>query len=186
MSRDCTDKKRTPAILSPAYGLLLFRLLTRCRRPPRPYNGSSWALCLPHPPMDSQTKVATTESPNEELPREATEDEIKNLVHEVDDIPFTAWLLTFTGAATHLARFSITVTWRKTSHSCHRSYNLLKTSRKLSPKSSRQSTAPWCIGVGTSDGNNHPECVSLLPVFNTGSIRNHIRCLDRPSSNYAS
>lgn len=50
---------------------------------------------------------------NETFPREATKDEIQNLVHDVDDIPITVWLLTFTGAAAQLARFGITVAWRK-------------------------------------------------------------------------
>ena len=47
------------------------------------------------------------------LPRDARADEIENFPHEMDDIPITAWLLAFTGAAAQLARFGITVTWRK-------------------------------------------------------------------------
>ncbi len=50
-------------------------------------------------------------------PREATKEEIETLVHEVDNIPMTAWLLTYTGAAAQLARFGIIVTWRK-SNTC--------------------------------------------------------------------
>ncbi|KAF2794545.1 oligopeptide transporter [Melanomma pulvis-pyrius CBS 109.77] len=48
----------------------------------------------------------------ESLPRIATKQEIQNLIHEIDDIPITAWLLTFTGAVTQLARFGITVAWQ--------------------------------------------------------------------------
>ncbi|OTA98393.1 hypothetical protein M426DRAFT_326018 [Hypoxylon sp. CI-4A] len=46
------------------------------------------------------------------FPREATKEEIENLTHEPDDIPVTAWLLTFTGAASQLARFGCTVAWQ--------------------------------------------------------------------------
>ncbi|KAG9236197.1 POT family-domain-containing protein [Amylocarpus encephaloides] len=48
----------------------------------------------------------------ESLPRDATKEEIRDLFHEVDKIPISAWLLTFTGAAAQLARFSITVAWQ--------------------------------------------------------------------------
>ncbi|KAF2258303.1 hypothetical protein CC78DRAFT_587291 [Lojkania enalia] len=37
---------------------------------------------------------------------------IHALIHEVDDIPPTAWLLTFTGALSQLARYGITVAWQ--------------------------------------------------------------------------
>lgn len=47
------------------------------------------------------------------LPRVATMEEIHNLMHVPDDIPITAWLLAFTGAASQFARFGVTVTWRK-------------------------------------------------------------------------
>lgn len=47
------------------------------------------------------------------LERQATREEIQTLVHVVDDIPITAWLLTFTGAAAQFARFGITVAWRR-------------------------------------------------------------------------
>jgi proton-dependent oligopeptide transporter, POT family len=48
-----------------------------------------------------------------DLPRDATQEEIDSLVHEIADIPLTAWLLSFTGAAAQFARFGITITWRK-------------------------------------------------------------------------
>jgi hypothetical protein len=47
------------------------------------------------------------------FPREATRQEILDLVHETDDVPITTWLLTFTGAAAQLARYGVTVAWRK-------------------------------------------------------------------------
>ncbi|KAF1952408.1 hypothetical protein CC80DRAFT_495451 [Byssothecium circinans] len=57
--------------------------------------------------------TVATESPNESsLPRKATTEEIQTLIHEVDDIPLTAWLLTFTGAVSQLARYGITVAWQ--------------------------------------------------------------------------
>ncbi|KAH7320641.1 oligopeptide transporter [Stachybotrys elegans] len=52
------------------------------------------------------------EAGKDEYPRKATPEEIRDLVHEVDDIPVAAWLLTFTGAASNLAKFGITVTWQ--------------------------------------------------------------------------
>ncbi|RYC62502.1 hypothetical protein CHU98_g3704 [Xylaria longipes] len=48
-----------------------------------------------------------------DLPRDATQEEIDSLLHEVADIPRTAWLLSFTGAAAQFARFGITITWRQ-------------------------------------------------------------------------
>jgi POT family proton-dependent oligopeptide transporter len=45
--------------------------------------------------------------------RDATPQEILELLHEPSDIPVTAWLLAFTGAAAQLARYGITVVWRK-------------------------------------------------------------------------
>lgn len=56
--------------------------------------------------------MAQTNDP-ESLPREAKNEEIRTLVHEPDEIPIIAWLLAFTGAAAQLARFGVTVTWRK-------------------------------------------------------------------------
>ncbi|KAJ2992808.1 hypothetical protein NUW58_g755 [Xylaria curta] len=44
--------------------------------------------------------------------RDATKEEIDSLVHEVAEIPVTAWLLTFTGAASQLARFGVAVAWQ--------------------------------------------------------------------------
>ncbi|KAF7949336.1 uncharacterized protein EAE97_002845 [Botrytis byssoidea] len=52
------------------------------------------------------------EQGQESLPRDATKEEIETLNHESDKIPFTAWLLAFTGAAAQLARFGITVAWQ--------------------------------------------------------------------------
>ena len=49
----------------------------------------------------------------ESLPRDSTNEEIKTLTHEIDNIPIAAWLLTFTGAASQLARSGVTATWRK-------------------------------------------------------------------------
>ncbi|KAI1073902.1 MFS general substrate transporter [Whalleya microplaca] len=46
------------------------------------------------------------------FPRDATPEEIQTLIHEVDEIPTTVWLLTFTGAASQLARYGITVAWQ--------------------------------------------------------------------------
>ncbi|KAI0875766.1 MFS general substrate transporter [Hypoxylon argillaceum] len=46
------------------------------------------------------------------LPRDATREEIDNLVHEPDKVPITAWLLPFTGAMAQLARYGVTVTWQ--------------------------------------------------------------------------
>ncbi|KAI1457796.1 hypothetical protein F4805DRAFT_474895 [Annulohypoxylon moriforme] len=48
----------------------------------------------------------------EPFPRDATIEEIQTLVHEVEQVPITAWLLAFTGAASQLARFGITVAWQ--------------------------------------------------------------------------
>ncbi|KAF2445380.1 hypothetical protein P171DRAFT_484072 [Karstenula rhodostoma CBS 690.94] len=44
--------------------------------------------------------------------RDATAQEILELIHEPSDIPVTAWLLAFTGAAAQLARYGITVVWQ--------------------------------------------------------------------------
>jgi POT family proton-dependent oligopeptide transporter len=57
--------------------------------------------------------MVAPEEPQGPLPRDATKQEILDLVHEVDHIPITTWLLTFTGAAAQLARFGITVAWRE-------------------------------------------------------------------------
>jgi POT family proton-dependent oligopeptide transporter len=46
------------------------------------------------------------------LLRDATQEEIDSLVHETAEVPLTAWLLSFTGAASQFARFGITVAWR--------------------------------------------------------------------------
>ncbi|KAI0193819.1 hypothetical protein F4808DRAFT_441892 [Astrocystis sublimbata] len=46
------------------------------------------------------------------LPRDATQEEIYSRVHEVADIPLTAWLLSFIGAAAQFTRFGITITWQ--------------------------------------------------------------------------
>ncbi|CAH0051184.1 unnamed protein product [Clonostachys solani] len=66
-----------------------------------------------HSPVESrEAGLLQSEEPTDDLPREATEDEIETLVHEPQDIPITAWLLSFTGAGANLARFGITVTWQ--------------------------------------------------------------------------
>ncbi|KAI1174990.1 major facilitator superfamily domain-containing protein [Nemania sp. FL0916] len=44
--------------------------------------------------------------------REATRDEIQNLVHEPGKVPMTAWVLILTGAVTQTARFGTTVLWQ--------------------------------------------------------------------------
>lgn len=46
------------------------------------------------------------------LPRDATEEEIQTLTHELDEIPISAWLLAFTGAAANLARYGVQAIWR--------------------------------------------------------------------------
>jgi hypothetical protein len=80
------------------------------------------------------------------FPREATNEEIKNLIHEVDDFPGTAWLLVFTGAAMQFARYGVTVIWRK--YPKISGTQILTDIRELSSKSTRQSTASWGTGFG--------------------------------------
>ncbi|KAI0380512.1 hypothetical protein F5Y04DRAFT_281905 [Hypomontagnella monticulosa] len=46
------------------------------------------------------------------IPRDATREEVQSLVHEIDEIPLAAWILSFTGAAAQMARFGITVNAR--------------------------------------------------------------------------
>lgn len=75
------------------------------------------------------------EQGQESLPRDATKEEIETLSHESDKIPFTAWLLAFTGAAAQLTRFGITVAWRKLS--IFITSSLLTNSRILPSKSTR-------------------------------------------------
>jgi hypothetical protein len=98
----------------------------------------------------------------ESLPRDATKEEIETLIHETDDIPISAWLLAFTGAAAQLARFGITVAWRK--HSKFSQPHVLTTRRELSPKSVWGQTASWGLGIGRIYSNNSPEFVSVLSV----------------------
>ncbi|KAI0909407.1 oligopeptide transporter [Ustulina deusta] len=66
-----------------------------------------------------------------DLPRDATQEEIDSLLHEVADIPLTAWLLSFTGAAAQFARFGITITWQ----------NYLQNPRGSNP-------SPGALGLG--------------------------------------
>ncbi|KAI1502422.1 MFS general substrate transporter [Biscogniauxia marginata] len=55
-------------------------------------------------------------SPREEsFQRDATIEEIQTLIHERERVPSTAWLLAFTGAASQLVRFGITVAWYQSS-----------------------------------------------------------------------
>ncbi|KAI0416385.1 oligopeptide transporter [Xylaria grammica] len=68
-----------------------------------------------------------------DLPRDATQEEIDSLVHEIADIPLTAWVLSFTGAAAQFARFGITITWQ----------NYLQNPRGSSP-------SPGALGLGES------------------------------------
>ncbi|KAJ8132569.1 hypothetical protein O1611_g1054 [Lasiodiplodia mahajangana] len=68
-----------------------------------------------------------------DLPRDATQEEIDSLVHQYADIPITAWLLSFTGAAAQFARFGITITWQ----------NYLQNPRGSNP-------SPGALGLGES------------------------------------
>lgn len=103
------------------------------------------------------------------LPRDATREEIDNLVHEPDKVPITAWLLPFTGAMAQLARYGVTVTWRKF-RQLHRSTEWLMSAiinRELPAKSSRECAAPRRPWTGTVYGHNNPECLLVVSIHNT-------------------
>lgn len=66
---------------------------------------------------EENEKVGESVDVKEFFPRDATAEEIQTLIHEIEPIPITAWLLAFTGASTQLARFGVTVAWREYYHS---------------------------------------------------------------------
>ncbi|KAH9995012.1 hypothetical protein F4779DRAFT_623274 [Xylariaceae sp. FL0662B] len=51
------------------------------------------------------SRIMAEKNDEEVLPRPATTEEIQSLVHEPNDIPTQAWLLTFTGAASQFVQF---------------------------------------------------------------------------------
>ncbi|KAI0893408.1 MFS general substrate transporter [Annulohypoxylon nitens] len=61
---------------------------------------------------EENEKVGGSVDVEEFFPRDATAEEIQTLIHEIEPIPVTAWLLAFTGASTQLARFGVTVAWQ--------------------------------------------------------------------------
>ncbi|KAF2756444.1 MFS general substrate transporter [Pseudovirgaria hyperparasitica] len=62
---------------------------------------------------DVQCPGSTNEStPASEYPRRATQDEIRDLPHDIGAVPITAWLLCFTSAASRLAWYGVTVPWQ--------------------------------------------------------------------------
>ncbi|KAI9659785.1 MAG: peptide transporter ptr2 [Bathelium mastoideum] len=56
--------------------------------------------------------IATEVGAPDCLPRDATEEEIHSLRHVIDKIPFTVWLVAFTGAASQFGYYGVTIPWQ--------------------------------------------------------------------------
>jgi hypothetical protein len=120
-----------------------------------------------------------------DLPRDATQEEIDSLVHEVADIPLTAWLLSFTGAAAQFARFGITVAWRTLRRPTYTTRcRINHESRELSSESERKQPFTRCSWSRPIQGFDHSKCILILPVSHPTSICHHIGHVDRPVQDY--